>query len=129
MTASVWNSNLPELNRRFDLAQQKGLRAGAEVLRNAIKRKLRGGYTSGQFVTGNVINSVTISNAERVGGVWAIRVGSNLMYALYWELGHFNLFLNRFIRVEKWRIAWLESRNEVREAYTRVATRVLETGA
>lgn len=91
-------------------AARAGTIAAAQVYINGVKRELRGGYTTGEYVTGNVINSVTRTelDAADVGtyedndgieratpeaepsphqdGV-EIVVGTNLLYALYWELG------------------------------------------
>lgn len=96
-----------------------GLVAAAYVLVNSVKRALKGGYTSGAFVTGNVINSVTRSAPMRGGMGWSISVGTDLDYALFWEIGHHNLFTRRFERVEKWRPAFMDSREDLRAAYAR----------
>lgn len=125
---STWTSNLDSFSRRGDGAIQAGLIAAAEVLKNAVKKNLRGGYTSGDFATGRSMNSVTRSEPERGFGGFFIRVGTNLLYNLYWELGHRNVFLRQFVRVEKWRPALLDSREAQRAAFARVFTRVMESG-
>lgn len=119
MTAT-WTSNAPAFKRDADAAERKALLAAAYVLKNAVKRALRGGYTSGDFVTGLSVNSVTNSEPERDTTGWAIRVGTNLKYNLFWELGHRNAYLRRFVRVEKWRPALMDSREPMRAAYARV---------
>jgi hypothetical protein len=122
-----WSSpigGIAALMQKHQAAQKAGLRAAAYVVYNAVKRGLRGGYTSGDFVTGNVINSVTISQIfETTAGVYGIRIGSNVPYALYWELGHENIFTRRHERVEVWRPALVDTREEQRDAYNRAYKR------
>jgi hypothetical protein len=111
---------LGRFNRGFDEGSQKGLIAAAYIATNELKRRLRGGYTSGQFVTGNAINSITRSEPVRTANGWKIVVGTNVLYMLYWELGHFNLFMRRFARVEHWRLTMIDTRAQQQEAFTRV---------
>jgi hypothetical protein len=135
---AAWRSNLPALTRAMDDASQKGLHAGAYVLSNAVKRNLKGGYTTGDFVTGASVNHVTIGQVFYEDRGWAIKVGTDLLYNLYWEVGFtpargvFSPGIGRntqgpimFQRVEKWRPAFVDSRMEIRAAYNRVYTETL----
>lgn len=88
---------------RHDRACQAGLVAAAEVFNGAVKAKLQRGYTSGDFVTGATAASVSASEPFQDADGWAIRVGSNEMLTLYWEMGHMNLFTRKYERVEHWR--------------------------
>lgn len=98
---------------RYDRACQAGLVAAAEVFNGAVKAKLQRGYTSGRFATGAAAGSVVGPTGSDAGGEpsmpyqdgdgWAIRVGTNEMYLLYWEVGHINLFTRKYERVEHWR--------------------------
>lgn len=123
---AAWRSNLPALTRAMDEAAQKGLQAAAYPVSNAVKRNLRGGYTSGDFVTGQSVNHVTIGQVFRDGTGWAIQVGTDLLYNLFWELGHNSIFTRRFERVEKWRPALLDSRFESAQAFNRVYVQTLK---
>lgn len=121
-------SRIPKILSNFREAQQKGLQAGAYVIANAVKRKLRGGYTSslgnhGDFVTGNSLNHVTIGEPQGSGDGAFILVGTDLLYDLYWEVGHYNLFTRHFERDEKWRPAAEESRADAYAAFQRVFSR------
>jgi hypothetical protein len=121
-----WSSpigGIAALLKKHRAAQQAGLKASAYVVFNAVKRGLRGGYTTGAFVTGNVINSVTISRIFEDAGVFGVRVGTNVAYALMWELGHENLFTRQHERVEVWRPAVSETRDEQAAAYARAYKR------
>lgn len=105
-----YESRVPEVKALMDRAAQAGLIAAAQVYINAVKRELRGGYTTGDYVTGNVINSVTRTERdpqppkqyEDDDGVmretpttrpqvdtdgFHIMVGTNVIYARHWELG------------------------------------------
>lgn len=101
-------------------ARFNGLLAATQVLINAVKRGLRGGYTSGKFTTGNVINSVTRGELETdYDDVMTMRVGSNVPYALFWELGHHNTFTRKFERVPVWVPAITGNLEQIRAAYAR----------
>jgi hypothetical protein len=109
-------------------AQGKGLQAAARVTQNAVKRSLRHGYHSslgnwGDFTTGNNLNHVTISPVKWETDGLSIKVGTDLMYALFWEVGHHNIFTRHFERDEKWAPAYRESRAAALDAYMRVFSR------
>lgn len=125
MTAK-WTSNLEKFIAAKDQAAQGGLTAAAYLLMNQVKRNLKGGYKSGDFVTGNSINAVTKSEPERDGDGWAISVGTNVLYNLFWELGHHNTFTRKYERVEKWRPALMDSKDAMGAAFNRVHARVLK---
>jgi len=110
----------------MEQARDAGLIAAAEVVKTEVKRGLRGGYTSGAFVTGNVWNSVTRTDPTDENGVRVIRVGTNVMYALYWELGHQNLFTRKFERVEVWMPTFLSTADRQALAFARVFARFME---
>ena len=122
---TTWTSNLDQFLRDQDEAERMGVIAAAYILVNAVKRALKGGYTSGAFVTGHVINSVTRSAPFREGMGWSIKVGTNLDYALFWEIGFNSIFTRRYERVEKWRPAFMDSRPEMVAAYARTWERAM----
>ena len=62
-------SNLPAVRAQIDRARNAGLIAAAHVVINEVKRGLTGGYTSGAFVTGRVLNSVTRTPFSSIGSV------------------------------------------------------------
>jgi hypothetical protein len=110
-----YKSNLPAVKAEMHRRIEGALIAGANVLRTAVMLGLRGGYKSGAFVTGKVMNSVTIGPVEWQGNSATIRVGSNVKYALYWEVGHKNIFTRKFERKEVWRPAMEQSAPRIRE--------------
>lgn len=120
-------------NKRAVLASMKradraGLLAGGRVLLNGVKRGLRGGYTSGDFVTGRVLNSVRLSEPRASPDGGTISVYSDLLYALYWELGHLNLFTANYERVQVWVPAFRENRVAAKKAYVQAYRALMGTG-
>lgn len=108
-------------------AEKDGLIAKANVYRNAVVRGLRGGYTSGNFVTG--LNTASVSISPYVAGSGDskyIMVGTNVLYALFWEIGHHNIFTRRFERVEVWRPAIEESADRMIQAYMSAFQRTMK---
>lgn len=126
--SATWTSNLSELVKRDAEGQRRGLLAAAQVLSDAVKKNLSMGYTSGEFVTGYSVNAVTISDPFQLGRAWGIRVGTNLVSNLEWEVGHFNLFLKRFVRVERWRTAMMDTRQAQAQAFAKAYARAMEGG-
>lgn len=121
-------NNLGLFFTRHERAQAAGMIAAAQVIINAVKRGLTGGYTSGDFVTNNVRGSVTRSEPYAIAGGYGIQIGTNVKYALFWELGHYNLFTGRYERVEVWLPAFLNNLEAAMAAYARVYRRVMEGG-
>ena len=125
----MYKSNLPQIEQRMRAARFAGLIASAEVVINAVKEGLRGGYTSGRFVTGHVLNSVNRSEPGEDGRGAFILVGTDVNYALFWEVGHQNIFTGRFERKEVWMPAFLRTRPDQLAAFQRVYARFMGGGA
>ena len=123
-----YESNLPAVTQRMKQATAGGLLAAAAVVENKVKDGLRGGYKSGLFVTGNVLSSVNHSEpAVDQNGAY-ILVGTDVMYALFWELGHLNTWTRRFERKEVWVPALNSTRTEQLAAFQRVYARMMGGG-
>lgn len=121
-------SNTAVLLTNIRVAQAKGLIAAANVVRNEVKRNLRHGYLSslgnwGDFVTGNNINHVRVSDPTFTSDGGSIKVGTDLLYALFWEVGHHNIFTRHFERDPIWASSYALSRALAVEAYDRVFAR------
>jgi hypothetical protein len=101
-----YESHLPEVTDRFERAERARLLAGAEVVLAHLIDRHVGGYTSGDFVTGHVINSLRRGDVERgQNGELLVRVGTTQTdppYPVYWTLGHQNLFTGNYERVDHW---------------------------
>lgn len=127
--SAQWVSHLDEFRRRHERASKAALIAAALVYENAMKLALTGGYKTGAFVTGRVRSSVTHGEPYPLGPAqWAIRVGTNVLYALFWEIGHINLFTKRYERVEKWRPTLVEQRVHIAQKYSDVYRALMGSG-
>jgi hypothetical protein len=113
----TYKSNLPVVMARLRRARVAGLVAAADVLIAAVKRGLQGGFTSGDFATGQLVESVGRTEPDPDRG--EIYVGTRWMYALMWELGHINVFSRQFERKEVWVPAFRDNRTLIRMAYAR----------
>jgi hypothetical protein len=139
---SEWTSRRPEFLRLAQQAEDSGLDAAAQVGVNAMRKSLRPGYTSGDFRTGESVRHVTKGLPFTEGATRAIRYGTDLLYNLFWELGfRQRLWVwrdrktgkwysrrdspTRFVRVEKWRPAFIVNRQRMAAAYNRVFKRTL----
>jgi hypothetical protein len=119
----TWTSHLSKFKARDRAAREKALIAAAQVAINAVKTGLRGGYTSGDFVTGRAMNSVTREAPRMINGEMEIRIGTALDYPLFWELGHHNLFTRKYERKEVWVPAVIETSEAQAAAFARVYAR------
>ena len=122
--SAEWRSNLGVFLGATDLAIKAGLIATAETYMGPVKDKLQKGFTSGDFVTGNLANSVARGEPQVTGDGAEIAVGSTQVdppYGLYWEIGHHNVFTGKHERVEVWVPKMVEMREQlVNEVVTEI---------
>ena len=109
-------SNRNQVLNALKSAAREGLNEAAQIYTNNMKRALRGGFTSGDFVTGNLMNSVTRTSVTENGNDLEVKVGTNVPYAVYWEVGHHNIYTRKFEREERWRPTLLSSMASMRDA-------------
>lgn len=121
-----YKSNLPAVEAQMNRARDAALIAAAQVPLNAIKEELAGGYTSGDFVTGASLNAATRTDPVTEDGVRVIRIGTNLLYNLFWEIGHLNLFTGKFERKEIWVPKLLSTAQEQALAFARTFARFMD---
>lgn len=122
------NGGVKRVARAMDRAARAGLIAKTQVLVNEWKRQMllhNGGFTSGNFATGTALGAITRSVPQSVGrfGEYVAFVGTNLLYHLFWEVGHMNLFTGRYERVETLRPAKDASLDAMKAAFARVFRR------
>jgi len=114
---------------RHERAVDAALKAAAQVVVNGLKDEkpegLRGGYTSGDFVTGNILNSITISDTAKDAKGCYVLVGTDVMYAVYWEFGHINVFTRKYEREERWGPTLSRTSDDATAAYRRVYARFM----
>jgi hypothetical protein len=116
---------------RHERATQAALRAAAQELINGLKEPkplgLRGGYTSGAFVSGNLLGSITPTDPQKDKGGWHIFVGTDVEYAVFWdrERGHYNIFTRKVERQERWKPTLIRKMDDINEAYGRTYRRFM----
>jgi hypothetical protein len=104
---ATWRS--ADFGARLDEAVGAGLVAAAEVVREHVSDRLAEGYTSGDFVTGASAEAVAVSGPDPEDDGLVVRIGTPILYNLFWELGHRNIFTRRYERVEVWVPLFLET--------------------
>jgi hypothetical protein len=127
----AYRSNLAAVGRALHQARVAGMNAAAQQIVNRVVRGLRGGYTSGAFVTGTNTSSVVATQPQRLRGVWTVLIGTSIddpPYPVYWELGHLNIFSGRWERKEVWGPALRDSADDAQRAFARVFRRTWEAG-
>jgi hypothetical protein len=119
----------PTFAQRHRKATDAALVAGAQELINGLKDPkplgLRGGYTSGAFVTGNLLNSIQATDPYTHEGVRAISVYTDVDYALFWEEGHENRFTRRREQEERWKPTLRRKDEDILIVYSRVYKRAM----
>jgi hypothetical protein len=112
---------------RADNAGMLGLAAAVNVLKNAVVQQFGSNYyTGGRFrSTLFVKQSIRFLTPYKTPDGYETILGTKLMEALYWELGHQNLFTGNPERVQIWKPAGDASRGAMRDAYNRVVARLM----
>jgi hypothetical protein len=147
-----YTSHVREAKARIDRATDAALVASAQVIVNKVKEGLRGGYTTGDYVTGTNTASVIRSDPLTRPSGRTILIGSSIKdphpdypYPLLWELGHFNIFVSeasggaeassvslkrtgRYVRKEVWRPALFNNKDRAQAAFSRVFARFMAGG-
>lgn len=142
VTAQMLFDKSREVTARYDRAAKAGVTASAQVLLNALKRAYNSYYTSEDFrSTLQIRQALRRSNAEKgpdgyfamvgvptatvtpKGGTKAVDRG---MVALYWELGHHNLFSRKYEREQIAVPTATESAQAMSDAWARTIKRYME---
>lgn len=114
---------------RHTRATDAALEAAAQELINGLKEQkplgLAQGFTSGAFVTGNLLNSIFSTEPYTENGTRHIAVYTDVMYAVYWEYGHLNLFTRKYERQERWGPTLRRKSDDMVAAYARVYSRFM----
>lgn len=112
--------------RALDAATRDGIMAAVTELRDAVKRRHYeiNYYKGGRFrSTLQVAQRIASSMPYKEGGAWAAIVSVPVVQALYWELGHMNVFTRKYERVEIWRPTLIEKTEYLRGLFARVIQR------
>jgi hypothetical protein len=116
MAKKAWTSQIDKVvNRMQGDALRSGLKAGGVFIMKIIQESLETGYTSGDFVTGQVAADVKRTRPSNKG----ISVYTSNPVALAWEMGHFNIYTKKFERIEVWRPAVEQNVEEIRRKFAK----------
>lgn len=92
-----FRSNLRGTLAARDRVAHNMLTAAAVVVEGRAKRNVRGGFKSGRFVTGNIMNKITHRvDRKRM----AAEIGTTVDYGAFWELGHHSPWTRKYERKE-----------------------------
>jgi hypothetical protein len=107
-------------------AARRGVDAAANVLERELKKAHNDYYTSQAFrSTAQIRQSIRRVGPTMGPDGWEARVGTNKMIALYWELGHHNIFTRKYERVRIWEPTALQNVARMRDAFARVVARAM----
>jgi hypothetical protein len=133
---AVFKSRRVVVERAMVSALATGLAAAGQQYATRVRQRLAEGYTSGDFTTGHVAASVEVTPVRPIPQGLRVSVGSNVNYALFWEVGHVNIFARgnapassllgqrvtgTWQRVEIWRPFLLDMSATLRETIRRIA--------
>lgn len=112
---------------RYRNAARLGLDAAATHLRVAVVKAFGSSYYKGGAFrsTLQVKQSIRHVGPAWDGDGWAATVGTNKIEALYWELGHQNLFTRKFERVELWVPTVMQERERLQQVFAVVVARLM----
>lgn len=115
-----FKSNFRGVLRFHERVAHNALTAAAVVVRNRAKRNVRGGFKSGRFVSGNLLNKIEhrVYARRRVA-----EIGTVEDYGAYWELGHQNAWTRKYEREEWLRPAMEKTKREQQAAAAKAAKR------
>jgi hypothetical protein len=120
-----YESRKTETIALLNRARTAGLDASADVVVGEVKRGLEGGFTSGDFDTGESVENVRKTAVTESPDGASVRVGTELIHNLLWEIGHLNVFSKQFERKEVWLPSLLSTSAEQLAAFTTAHKKVM----
>lgn len=116
-----------EATGRYNSAAQKGLAAAAQLLHREVKKAFGSRYyKGGRFRdTLKVKASIRYRTPYRTSSGWESLVGTKIIQALYWELGHDNIFTRNRERVRIWEPTGMAQREAMQREFRAVVTAIM----
>lgn len=126
MPVDVVDNSRQAISRARD-AGYKAIDATANHLqREVVKAFGSDYYKGGRFrSTLQVKQSINRTFPYRRAFGWESQVGTRFIEALYWELGHHNIFTRKYERVRIWEPTAMKELSAMRQTYGRVFTRYM----
>lgn len=127
MSVTVTDNSLRVLDRYRDAARM-GMDAAANHLKVSVQKAFGSWYyKGGRFrSTLQIKQSIRRDGPTWKGNGWESTVGTNKIEALYWELGHNNLFTGNPERVQIWVPTGAREVQNMRATFARVVTRMMK---
>lgn len=113
---------------RWDDASRRGLDAATQHLQNEIYKAFGSWYYKGGAFrsTLQVKQSIQRKGPYRVGSGWEQMIGTELIEALYWELGHNNRWTRKYERVQIWVPTASKNIDRMQKTFSVVVARLME---
>lgn len=126
MAVTVVNRSREAL-ARYDDAADRGLDAAANHLRTQLLKAFGSDYYKGGAFrsTLQVKQSIRRLMPWRTAQGWQTTIGTKLIEALYWELGHQNVFTRKYERVQIWVPTAADNVDAMRATFARVVARIM----
>ena len=117
-----------EADARYDRAAQAGLAAAANLLTREIKKAFGSTYYKGGKFRGtlNVKASIRYLTPYKTVKGWETLVGTKIIQALYWELGHNNKWTRNRERVRLWEPTGMAQKQAMRREFAKIVKQVME---
>jgi hypothetical protein len=127
VSVTVTDNSLRVLDRYRDAARM-GMDAAANHLKVSVQKAFGSWYyKGGRFrSTLQIKQSIRRDGPTWKGNGWESTVGTNKIEALYWELGHNNLFTGNPERVQIWVPTGAREVQNMRATFARVVTRMMK---
>lgn len=112
---------------RYDEASRLGMDAAANHLQVEVVKAFGSKYYKGGRFRSTLYVKQSIRRLApfKQGGGWQSVVGTKLIEALYWELGHRNLFTRKHERVQLWVPTAAKNIDRMRKTYATIVARIM----
>lgn len=116
-----------EFRAKFREAARLGVDAAANTLEREVAKAHDSRYYKGGAFRGTLMVRQSIRHSPPVltPGGWMSKVGTNKLPALFWELGHMNLFTRKYERVRIWVPTAQANVERMRRTFAAVVKRVM----
>lgn len=119
--------------RKVMVAYDRGAQAGLTAAGNLLVRELKKAHTDADYYKGGAFRntlgvraSIRRTTPEKHNNMWQTRIGTKFIEALYWELGHYNIFSRKQEPpVKIWMPTLLEQRENVRRLWAQTVKRAI----
>lgn len=124
---------LVDKSRQVLAAYDKASRDGITAVANMLVRELKRAHLEANYYKGGAFRhtlgvraSINRTEPEKVGDSYQIRVGTKFIEALYWEMGHYNVFTGKEEPpVKIWMPTFLEQRDNGKKLFAATVKRSL----